>query len=392
LYEGKIMKYRPLGKNKQSVSIIGLGTEYLEMLPSDEVIRTIHAAMDAGVNIMDFYNSNPQYRDTVGRALKDRRGKMLIQGHMGPVWVTGQYGRSRDTKLCLAHIEDLLKRLDTDYLDILMLHWLDKRQDIDQNIFADGGFFEAALELKRQGKVRYLGFSSHEVGAANYVLQRGGGAFDALMFSINPYHDLMSGDTDIEDQYDYKNFGGLVAGGRNSDRAELYQHCAREDIALFVMKPFAAGHLLSKRSPFGPLTVCQCLHYALTRPGVTSVLPGVGSMAHLEEALDYLDSTEKQRDLSQLLLQKNWALSKGICMYCNHCLPCPSRIDIGAVQSLNDLWVEGDAAKQQSLKEQYEAINAKASQCTACGSCEKACPFGVTVIGKMRQAAERFES
>jgi predicted aldo/keto reductase-like oxidoreductase len=112
-------------------------------------------------------------------------------------------------------------------------------------------------------------------------------------------------------------------------------------------------------------------------------------MAHLKEALGYLEATESERDFQQLLRQKNWALSKGICMYCNHCLPCHSHIDIGAVQRLNDLWTE-DVVKQQALKEQYNTLTAKASQCTACGNCEKACPFGVTVIDKMHQAAERF--
>ena len=110
-----------------------------------------------------------------------------------------------------------------------------------------------------------------------------------------------------------------------------------------IRDSYGGGQLLDQRtSPFGQaMTIPQCLQYALDRPGVLSCLCGVRSVADLKETLRYYDSTPEQRDYSFLGSLPNKGL-EGICIYCNHCQPCPAGIDIGNVNRFYDLANAGD--------------------------------------------------
>ena len=90
------MKYRTLGRTGFKVSEIGLGGEYLEGKPLKQVCNTVDAAMDAGINLLDCFMSNPDIRSDLGTALKGKRDKMYIQGHFRSIWKNGQYGRTMD--------------------------------------------------------------------------------------------------------------------------------------------------------------------------------------------------------------------------------------------------------------------------------------------------------
>ena len=156
------------------------------------------------------------------------------------------------------------------------------------------------------------------------------------------------------------------------------------------MKAFGGGDLLSPYSPAGKaLTAYQCIHYALTRPAVASVMCGARNLQELKNCIAYEDASEAQRDYAAALaaLPKiNW---KGHCMYCGHCAPCPQGIDVASVtQFLNLARVQG--AVPETVREHYAALSAKASDCIQCGACEARCPFEVPVRENMRMAAEIF--
>ena len=119
------MKTRLLGKTGLSVSEIGLGCEHLQGKDENLIREVIHASMDGGINIMDVFMSERQVRTDIGKALKGRRDKMIIQGHLGSCWVDGQHRRSNDFPLSVENYEDFLARLGTDYVDLGMLHHVD---------------------------------------------------------------------------------------------------------------------------------------------------------------------------------------------------------------------------------------------------------------------------
>ena len=184
---------------------------------------------------------------------------------------------------------------------------------------------------------------------------------------------------------------GENIGGIAPERAELYRICEQNGVGITVMKGYAGGRLFdAAASPFGvALTPVQCLHYALTRPAVASVMVGFDSIAHVDAAVAYETATEDEKDYATVLANAPSHAYSGQCTYCGHCAPCPSGIDIAMVNKLYDL-----AAMQSevpaTLKAHYDSLSANGDDCIECGGCEKRCPFGVHVIEKMRKARKLF--
>ena len=123
------MLYRSIGKTGMSASIIGLGTEHLDRKPYQLCQEVIDAALEAGINIMDLFMPGTAVRENIGRALKGRRTKVLIQGHIGSVEKNGQYHRTRDVAVCRQYFENLLRSLNTDYIDFGMMYFVDTEED-----------------------------------------------------------------------------------------------------------------------------------------------------------------------------------------------------------------------------------------------------------------------
>jgi predicted aldo/keto reductase-like oxidoreductase len=376
------MEYRELGNSGLKVGVVGIGGEYLEYEDRDTVIRTMHRAMEMGVNVLDIFMPNPDIRTNLGLALKGRRSDIIIQGHICSIWENGQYLRTRDIRKSKLFLGDLFERLQTDYIDIGMLHYVDTPEDWKRT--QESGVLEYMLELKNEGRFRMLGVSSHNAKVATEMVESG--LFSVLMFSINPSFDLVFGKRDVNECF--SNFGLPDHLDIDSDRARLYALCEEKGVAITVMKTLGAGRLLrAETSPFKvPMTVSQCIHYALARPAVSSVLIGARSVKEIEEAVAYCDATEEERDFTGIY--RHVGVAENSCLYCNHCLPCPVHINIAGVTRLLD---DGRIDMTAAIRESYAALDVKASACIACGACEKRCPFGVKIIENMRSAAHLFE-
>lgn len=380
------MNYRRLGKTELMVSEIGLGAEWLERHSYEEGKAVIDRAQEWGVNILDCWMCEPNVRTNIGKALAGRRERWFIQGHIGSTWQGGQYVRTRDVKKCEEAFEDLLCRLQTDYIDLGMIHFID--QEKDWNEAMNGPYIEYVKSLKQSGKIRHIGMSTHNPAMAKKAVESK--MVEMLLFSINPAFDLLPPTDNIDhyfaDEYQEKLFGIDPA------RSQLYKLCEQNDIGLTVMKPYAGGRLFDeKRSPFGAaLTPVQCIHYCLTRPAVASVLAGYDTPAQVDAAAAYESASQEEKDYATVLANApRHTFGQGECTYCGHCRPCPVHIDIAMVNKYYDL-----AAMQQevpaSVREHYLALEQHAGACTGCRSCESRCPFGVKIAGRMRQTAALF--
>ena len=154
------------------------------------------------------------------------------------------------------------------------------------------------------------------------------------------------------------------------------------------MKALGAGRLLTDKSQFGvPLTVPQCVSYALDRPAVASVLLGAQTVKEMETCLTYNKSTPQERDYSTVL-KSGIPLLSGKCMYCNHCLPCPQNIDIASVTKYLDLAVT--ASDSYTVRAHYDALPKNGGDCIECGKCASVCPFNIDVIANMKEAVRTF--
>lgn len=375
------MRYRELGNTGLQVSEIGLGAEWLERHTEEEVKAVIQRCESYGINILDCWMSNPEVRTKIGNAICGHREKWVIQGHFGSTWQEGQYVRTRDLPKVKEAFQDLLTRLQTDYIDLGMIHFVDSEAEFRQVM--EGEFLAYVKEQREKGVIRHIGMSTHNPQVAKLAALSG--EIEMLLFSVNPAFDLLPPSEDLND-YFVESYGEGLAG-IDPLREELYKLCEQRGVGITVMKGYAGGRLFDARtSPFGvALTPVQCLHYALTRPAVASVLVGYDTPAHVDAAVAYEAATEEERDYASMLAKAPRHAYSGQCTYCGHCAPCPAGIDIAMVNKLYDL-----AAMQPevpaTVRAHYQALSATAADCIACGGCETRCPFGVPVVERMEKA------
>ena len=379
------MRYRRLGKTGLMVSEIGLGAEWLERMEPEGCREIIKLCEEQGINILDCWMSEPNVRTAIGESIRETREKWYIQGHIGSTWQGGQYVRTREIPKVKEAFADLLARLGTDYIDLGMIHYVDSEQEWDEIV--NGPFMEYVHALKESGTIRHVGLSSHNPKVAKKAALSG--EIEMLLFSVNPAFDLMPPTENIDDYFAEEYDTALM--GMDAERAELYRICEQQDVGITVMKGYAGGRLFDeKTSPFGvALTPIQCLHYALTRPAVASVMAGFSEPQHVLDAVRYETAEEAQKDYASVLASAPRHAYSKKCMYCNHCKPCPADIDIAMVNKLYDL-----ASMQEevpaSVRAHYQALEKNASHCIGCGGCESRCPFGVESVERMQKARALF--
>ena len=365
------MEYRqlPHGSEREKFSVLGLGMGGIQHTPPAEIEAIIRKAIDHGINFFDLCAGGAVYAP-FGRAIQGQREKVFLQVHFGAVYdEQGEYGWCRDFDTIQKTFQWELETLGTDYVDFGFLHCVDEDEDFDQLLRI--GLVDYLKDLKAKGIVRHLGFSSHTPAVANRILDTG--LMDMMMFSINPAYDFEKGD-----EY------GI---GSVAERRQLFQRCKKEGVGISVMKPFFAGQLLTAdQSPFGvALTHEQCLQYAIDRPGVLVAVPGVQTMEHLDRLLKFLTATTEEKDYS-VIGSFTAQTIQGLCVYCNHCQPCPAGIDIGLVNKYYDLALAGDTIAANH----YTKLSVKADACLHCGHCESRCPFGVLQESRMTKITDYF--
>jgi aryl-alcohol dehydrogenase-like predicted oxidoreductase len=260
------MLYRKLGSTGEEVSVIGLGGSHLgqPLVPEDEALRLIHEGIDRGINFLD---NAWDYNE--GRS-EERVGKALSQGgYRNKAFVMTKIdGRTKET--ATNQINDSLRRLKVDHIDLLQHHEILRYDDPDR-IFNEGGSMEAVLAAKEAGKIRYIGFTGHKDPHIHLSMlemaQRHGFHFDTVQMPIN-----------IMDAH-FRSFSQLVV-----------QEALRQNIAVLGMKCFGSG-VLFKSSVLkdGAVTPIECLHYSLNLP-ISVQVTGINSKMLLDQAFDAVRS------------------------------------------------------------------------------------------------------
>lgn len=276
------MLYRQLGDTGVEVSVIGLGGFHIgqDQLTDAEATRLIHQALDRGINFLD---NSWDYNE--GRSER-RVGAALAQGgyRQKAFVMTKIDGRTK--QLAADQIDDSLKRLKVDYIDLLQHHEVIRYDDPDR-IFNEGGAMEAVVAAKEAGKIRFIGFTGHQDPHIHlYMLEvarKHGFHFDTVQMPNN-----------VMDAH-YRSFGQLVV-----------PQAMTEHIAVLGMKCFG-DKILLKSEPFtsGALTPIECLHYALNVP-VSVQITGIDSGKILDQAFEAVKSFQPMdEDAVTALLQKS---------------------------------------------------------------------------------------
>ena len=376
------MNYRPLGNTGLMVSEISIGCGGFEKIDSAASLEMMTMALDSGMNYIDLYDANPKTRSNIGYALQGRRDEMIIQGHIGCIFKDGQHCRTRDVEEAKQGFEDMLARLNTDHIEVGMIHITDSHEEWDE--LEGSPFLDYVFQLKNEGKIQHIGVSSHNAEVALKAAKSGW--IEVIMFSLNPAFDRLRGGAIPWEKGAMDN----LQAGIDPVRVELYDYCATHNIAITVMKTLGGGGRLldAKTSPLGvAYTPEQCIAYCLSKPCVSTCILGIDNLDELKADLHWMHATDEEKDYTAVRKQEP-AKADGDCTYCNHCSPCSMGIPIAKVNELLDkAEIEGLTPELQA---QYDALPHHAGECTHCGACLSRCPFEVDIPTQMDRAKEVF--
>jgi len=253
------MLYRAFGKTGETVSVLGVGGSHIGLTSSDDLAsRIVRTAVDHGVNFMDnswdYNNGDGQGEIKMGKALRDGyRQKVFL--------MTKVDGRTKEA--AAKQLDESLKRLQTDHIDLLQFHEVIRMEDPDR-FFAPGGALEAFLEARKAGKIRFIGFTGHKDPLVHLrmleLAREKNFHFDAVLFPSNVM------------DWSFRSFVHQVL-----------PVAIKDGVAVQTMKSMGDKFILES----GVATPAECLQYALSQP-VSVVIHGMEKPEYLEHALDLI--------------------------------------------------------------------------------------------------------
>jgi predicted aldo/keto reductase-like oxidoreductase len=270
------MKYRTLGRTGERVSMVGVGGFHLSK-PADEklAIRIVREAIDNGINFLD------NCWDYAGGESERRMGHALRDGYRDKAFLMTKID-GRTAISASDQLDESLKRLGTDHVDLLQFHEVIRMADPDR-IFASGGALEAVLRARDQGKVRYIGFTGHKSpDVHNHMLDIAEGhgfVFDTIQMPLN-----------VMDAH-YQSFEHNVV-----------PRAVKNQIGILGMKPMGDPFVLQSNVVSAP----ECLRYAMSLP-VSVTITGIDSMLTLRQALEVVETFEPLTEAERSSLLKRTA-------------------------------------------------------------------------------------
>lgn len=334
------LEYRNLGKTGLKVTTVSMGV----MNCSDPAV--VLRAFDLGIN---FYDTADCYmrghnEEMVGKAFEGKRQKVFIQTKV----------HVHDEKKMRASVERSLRRLRTDYIDVLVWHGHSSPKEVSNT-----SLFEFMSKMKKEGKTRFTGFSAHSNMASLLREAAKSNLHDVALVSYNFTHSK-----------------GLK---------EAVALAAKSGIGIVAMKTQAGGY---KKEKMGGLSPHQAaLKYVLMDPNISATVPGVTTIEQIEECAAVMGASFSKRNLNELKQYQSF-LQGRICTMCGGCIgECPygvSRSDLLRVVMYHDGY-ENDSLVRESLggitKHHLQA-------CTECSSCSVSCRRGLDMKAQVRLAQD----
>ena len=278
------MEFRKMGDLE--VGIIGIRGSGFAKMDTTEARQFMDSVLRKGVNYIDLCDADTGTLNNVALALKGRRNQMLIQGPLGNCWKDSKHTRIRNAADCQADLEKLLARLGTGYLNVGMLENINSKAEWKK--LMKSSYMKYLDQLKEEGKIKRLGLVCSNMDAAYEALQSG--MIEVLQFQVNPTKDLLPADFDSEDSVAVVQ---LLATA-DTMRTRLYEYCKEYNIAIVIVEKESG-----KPAKFSRM---QQMHFALTRPGVVSILSNASSIEDFARDLHYLSASDEEKDFTLELI------------------------------------------------------------------------------------------
>lgn len=336
------MRKRLLGRTNLLVSEIGLGGIPLQRTSTEKARQVIDKCLDEGINFIDTARGYTVSEELIGNAIENNRDK----------WILATKSPVRDYEGMKKEVEISLSKLKTSYIDLYQFHFVKTFEDLDKIVSKDGAY-RALEEAKEDGKIGYIGITSHSADILEKALEMD--VFDTIQFPYNI----------VENQGE-----------------KIFEIAKEKNVGVIIMKPIAGGAIEK-----GELSI----KYVLNNPNVTVAIPGMDSeeivIKNANVGKNPLNLTEDE--IIEINKIKD-ELSGEFCRRCGYCLPCTKGIDIPAQFILEGYLTRYDL--ENWAKDRYNSLKIKASDCIECGICETKCPYDLPIISMLKRVDKNFKT
>jgi len=332
------MELLRLGRTGLMVSKNGFGALPIQWVGMEEACGILRRAYEGGINYFDTAHVYSDSEEKLGAALSDVRQHIIISTKAMTTSAEGFW----------AQLEESLRRLRTDYIDIYQFHnpaFCPKPGD-------GSGLYEAALEAKAQGKIRHIGITSHKLSIAEEAVRSG--LYETLQFPFS-----------------------YLAGPQEEALVRL---CQEQDVGFICMKALAGGLI----------TRSDAAYAYLARFPVAPIW-GIQHMWELEEFLSYQEHPPVLDDaMLKFLEQERKELAGDFCRGCGYCMPCPAGIEINNCARMSLMIRRAPVEKQLSDANRAKMMQIEA--CLDCGQCKTRCPYGLDIPNLLRRNLEDYKT
>ena len=327
-----------LGSTGLCVSKNGFGALPIQRISREEAVRLLRMAYEAGVDFFDTARGYTDSEEKLGEAFDGIRDKVVIATKTGAPNAEGFW---RD-------LETSLRNLRTDHIDIYQFHnppFVPKPGD-------ESGLYDAALEAKRQGKIRHIGITNHRLAVAGEAIESG--LYETLQFPFS----YISGEKELE----------------------LVEACRRANMGFIAMKSLSGGLISNAAAAYA---------FAAQFDNVVPIW-GVQRESELKDFLACIDEPPAMTDELRAVIEKDRAeLGGDFCRGCGYCLPCPQGIEIFTCARMSLLIRRAPSAMQ--LTPESQAKMKKIENCLNCGQCAARCPYGLDTPALLEKNYEDYK-
>ncbi len=332
------MESRILGRTGLKVSAIGFGGIPIQGVPDAEAGAVVRAALDAGITFFDSARGYTDSEAKLGRALEGARDRVVI----------ATKSMARDAASMAKDVETSLANLRCGVIDLYQLHNV-AAQDVLDRVLGPGGAYEALDRARREGKIRFIGVTSHSRQALVRAIETG--RFDTVQHPYNPLEREWRGDA--------------IAAAR------------ARGLGIIAMKPAAGGAISN---------VPAALRFAL-HDGVDVAIPGMDAVAQVVEnaAAGAPLLPPSAEDLASYAADAaRW--EGAFCRRCGYCKPCPNGLDVPFLLLIEAYYTRYDL--RAWALERLAGLEKRYADCAACGTCAERCPYGLRIPELMARAAQ----
>ncbi|MHB9131998.1 MAG: aldo/keto reductase [Armatimonadota bacterium] len=332
------MQYTRLGKTNLSVSRTSFGVLPLQRAKMEEAVLILRRAFDGGMNFFDTARAYSDSEEKIGAALAGVRNQIFVATKT----------HAKDRTGLFEHLETSLRNLQTDHVDILQLHNPERACALE----GAGGLYEALVEARDKGMVRFLGITNHRLDVS--LEAAASGLYDTVQFPISS----------ISDEKDLA----------------IIDACKQHNVGLIAMKALSGGLITNAASAFAFLRQYD------------NVVPiwGIQQMHELEEILT-MEANPPALDeaMWRIIDSDRSELAGRFCRACGYCLPCPAGIPIPMAGRMSLLLRR--MPYQQFLSDDWKADMERIKDCTHCDHCKAHCPYGLDTPAMLQEMLKDYE-